>query len=171
MLMLFGFLLASRVYKAILTLVDAGMVQVLDELRFADTIFSGIMIMIVYVTFVMSLTNTSFSLIYAVPDKILRWLGGPAESTGTEALSKAESGAKSGASQMGEDASKGGAAAAGKAGELAGEHSMKAGKAVGGAAASAAGKAKSAAAHKLGMGGDYGRSGGKIGPPEGPKGG
>lgn len=102
MLMIFGFILAANVYKAAITLVDYGMSVVIADVN-ANTVFSWVVIMVVYVTFIISLANTSFSLIYAVPDKILRWLGGPNESTSMDAISKTETGAKSGASQMGNE--------------------------------------------------------------------
>lgn len=80
MLMIFGFLLAGRLYKAAVTLVDFGMGSVFDTIN-VGTLFSWIVIIVIYITFIVSITNLCFSLIYAVPDKILRWLGGTPEQT------------------------------------------------------------------------------------------
>jgi hypothetical protein len=81
MLMIFGFAVAGSVYKAALTLVNSGMASVFQTIS-VNTLFSSVVIMALYVSFVLGITNLCFSLIYAVPDKVLRWIGGTAESTG-----------------------------------------------------------------------------------------
>lgn len=100
MLMIFGFLLAGRVYKAIVQLIDFGMADVFKTIN-VTTLFSSVMIVFLYVTFILSVTNTCFSLIYAVPDKILRWLGGPAETTDTGAVRETGEKAHRAADQIG----------------------------------------------------------------------
>lgn len=129
MLMLFGFILAANVYKAAITLVDYGMSMVVAQVS-AQTIFSFIVILIVYVSFILSLANTSFSLIYAVPDKILRWLGHSGESTNMEAVSKAEGMAKGGIGHMSGELGKSGIGMAGAVNKRAGEAADGAAKAV-----------------------------------------
>jgi conjugal transfer/type IV secretion protein DotA/TraY len=105
MLMIFGFLLAGRVYNAIVQLVDFGMMDVFNTIN-VNTMFSIVVIIALYATFIIGLTNTAFSLIYAVPDKVLRWMGGPAEHTDTAAMGQAKEGAgaagKAGGENMGE---------------------------------------------------------------------
>lgn len=83
MLMIFGFLLAGRVYKAIVDFVDMGLSEVFNTIAtdVGMTVFSPIIVMIAYAAFVISLVNKCFSLIYVLPDKVLRWIGGPSEST------------------------------------------------------------------------------------------
>lgn len=100
MLMIFGFLLASRLYKAAVTLIDFGMLDVLKTINVA-TIFSSLVIMAVYVTFIISVTNTCFSLIYAIPDKVLRWMGGPHEQTDTSAVQQVKASSESNAKMVG----------------------------------------------------------------------
>lgn len=75
MLMVIGFLIAGRVYNAIVHLVQICMLQVFNTID-VKTLFSAVIILFIYASFIISLTNTSFSLIYGLPDKILRWLGG-----------------------------------------------------------------------------------------------
>ncbi len=87
LLLVFGFILAGNVYKAIVQLIDFGMADVLSTVSpVASTPFSIVVLIGVYVFFVLSVTNTSFSLIYAVPDKILRWMGGGHEQTDMGAM-------------------------------------------------------------------------------------
>lgn len=123
--MIFGFLLAGRVYKAIIDLVHFGILEVFDTLKGTESIFSPVVAMIVYAAFIISLVNKCFSLIYAVPDKILRWIGGPSESTdvsqelgatkgGTQAAAKHVGGAAGGMARLG---AKGSMAQAKKAAE------------------------------------------------------
>ncbi len=117
MLMVFGFILAGSVYKAIVQLIDFGMADVLKTIA-VGTIFSPVVIIIIYVTFITSVTSQCFSLIYAIPDKILRWIGGSAENTQadlSEVKSKAESTAHGVSSGLGEITSKAGEKASGLA--------------------------------------------------------
>lgn len=83
-LMIFGFILAGRVYMAIASLINMGMSSVYSSID-TSTMFSALVVLAVYTTFIVSVANTSFSLIYAIPDNILRWIGGSYESTSTEA--------------------------------------------------------------------------------------
>jgi conjugal transfer/type IV secretion protein DotA/TraY len=111
MLMIFGFLLAGSVYKAAVVLINTGMASVFQTID-VNTLFSSIVIMALYATFIISVTNVSFSLIYAVPDKVLRWMGGGPEQTDVSAMSEAKAGA-AGASKMVGSQAGGGAAAVG----------------------------------------------------------
>ncbi len=91
MLMLLGFILASRVFKAIVTFINFGMGSVFETIN-VNSIFSSLVVMGVYTFFIIGVINTSFSLIYALPDKVLRWIGGSPEQTDTGALGEAKSG-------------------------------------------------------------------------------
>lgn len=116
LLLIIGFILAGSVYKAIIKLIDFGMADVLNTLTpVATTPFSIVVLLGVYVFFIMSVTNTAFSLIYAVPDKILRWMGGPHEQTDTGAIQEVKSQTQNFAHSAGEQA-KGLGATAGDAG-------------------------------------------------------
>lgn len=78
-LMLFGFVFATRLYQVVVKLVNFGMLANFDYLNTADSLFAWVAVLVMYATFVLTLSNKSFSLIYALPDKILRWLGAMAE--------------------------------------------------------------------------------------------
>lgn len=100
MLMLIGFILAGRVFKAVVMFVNFGMGSVFNTIN-VSTVFSTIVIMGVYTMFIISIANTSFSLIYALPDKILRWIGGSPEQTDTSAMGEAKGAAQSVGSEVG----------------------------------------------------------------------
>lgn len=80
-LMLFGFILATRLYQAVVQLVNFSIVGNLDNLDVGESLYAWLAIIAIYGAFTVSLANKSFSLIYALPDKILRWMGGGAEHT------------------------------------------------------------------------------------------
>lgn len=100
MLMIFGFLLASNLFRAVIQLIDYGMADVFKTIA-VGTIFSVIVVLFVYVTFIVSVTNICFSLIYAIPDKILRWIGGHGESTNVGNLDEVKSKAQGVSSEVG----------------------------------------------------------------------
>jgi conjugal transfer/type IV secretion protein DotA/TraY len=85
MLMIFGFLLAGRLFNGVVSLIEYGMLQVFNTIS-VQTIFSSVVIMFAYIAFIIGMTNTCFSLIYAVPDKIMRWIGGHPEQTDVSAV-------------------------------------------------------------------------------------
>jgi len=136
LLMIFGFLLAGGVYRAVVTLIDFGMADVMDSIQ-VNTEFSSLALISVYVTFIVGVTNQSFSLIYAVPDKILRWLGVSGEQTNVSAVGEVKQASDSSNKALGNEAS----------------------KQVGGVG-TAAGQAGAAAAKKGGGGGGEGGGGG-----------
>ncbi len=80
-LMLFGFILATRLYQAVVKLVNFGMLSNFDFMHTADSMFAWVAVLAIYATFVITLSNKSFSLIYALPDKVLRWMGAMPEQT------------------------------------------------------------------------------------------
>jgi conjugal transfer/type IV secretion protein DotA/TraY len=82
-LMLFGFILATRLYQAVVKLVNFGMLTNLNLINTYDSMFAWVAVLTLYATFVIALSNKCFSLIYGLPDKILRWMGGTPEHTDT----------------------------------------------------------------------------------------
>jgi len=130
MLMIFGFILAGGVYKAIVKLIDFGMANVMQSVQ-VNSMFSSLAIIAVYTTFILSVTNLAFSLIYAVPDKILRWLGVSGEQTNVSAVGEVKQASSASNKAIGGELSReagaganalgrGGAKAAGEAGEAGG---------------------------------------------------
>lgn len=80
-LMLFGFILAIRLYQAVVKLVNFGMLANFDFLSTSDSMFAWVAVLTIYGTFIIALSNKCFSLIYGLPDKILRWMGSSPEHT------------------------------------------------------------------------------------------
>jgi conjugal transfer/type IV secretion protein DotA/TraY len=80
-LMLFGFILAIRLYQAVVKLVNFGMLTNFSFLSTSDSMFAWVAILTIYGTFIIALSNKCFSLIYGLPDKILRWMGSAPEHT------------------------------------------------------------------------------------------
>lgn len=115
MLMIIGFLIAGRLYNAIVHLIDIGMLEVLNTIN-VQTIFSSILVLFIYASFVLSVTNTSFSLIYGLPDKLLRWMGGHlSERTDTAPIEAAKGAISSAAKETSSSISEGGSVIAQKA--------------------------------------------------------
>ncbi len=52
-----------------------------DALNTADSMFAWVAILAIYATFIITLSNKCFSLIYGLPDKVLRWMGSVPEQT------------------------------------------------------------------------------------------
>lgn len=80
-LMLFGFILASRLYKAMIQLVNFSMLGNFDNLETSSSYFAWVAVITIYCAFIIALSNKCFALIYALPDKVLRWMGGGPEHT------------------------------------------------------------------------------------------
>lgn len=100
MLMIFGFILSAGVYRAIVQLIDFGMGAVFQTIS-VSTMFSFVVVIVIYITFIISVTSVAFSLIYAVPDRILRWLGGPNESTDVGNLKEVKGAAQAASKETG----------------------------------------------------------------------
>lgn len=80
-LMLFGFILAIRLYQAVVKLVNFGMLANFGFLNTSDSMFAWVAVLTIYGAFIIALSNKCFALIYALPDKILRWMGSAPEHT------------------------------------------------------------------------------------------
>lgn len=81
LLMLFGFILATRLYQAVIKLVNFGMMANFNTLNNSGSIFAWVAMLTLYAAFVVGISNKCFTLIYALPDKILRWMGSSPEHT------------------------------------------------------------------------------------------
>lgn len=100
-LMIFGFILAGRVYSAIVGLISYGMLDVFNTINVA-TIFSFVVIIFVYASFILAVTNGAFSLIYILPDKIMRWIGGsPMEHTDVSAMEQVKAASQQASGEIG----------------------------------------------------------------------
>lgn len=100
MLMIFGFFLAGRLYAGVVSLIEYGMLQVFNTIS-VQTIFSSVIIMFAYISFIIGMTNTCFSLIYAVPDKIMRWIGGHHEQTDASVIQQTKQSFQQAAGEVG----------------------------------------------------------------------
>lgn len=80
-LMLFGFILAARLYGTVIEFVNFTLIGNLINLDTGGSRFAFVAIMALYGTFLVTLANKCFALIYALPDKVLRWMGGAPEHT------------------------------------------------------------------------------------------
>lgn len=97
-LMIFGFVLAARLFKAVIVLVNFGMADSLKSAHTASSLLAPIAAMCLYGGFIVALVNKCFALIYIVPDKVLRWIGGPTETTDTSAVQETKQSFDKGAS-------------------------------------------------------------------------
>jgi conjugal transfer/type IV secretion protein DotA/TraY len=96
-LMIFGFVIGASLMRAGLALINFGFIPALNEGTSA-TLFSIIAVLAMYIFLVMTLINKSFALIYMLPNKILRWMGGRSEEFDpSDMTNQAKSGFESGA--------------------------------------------------------------------------
>jgi hypothetical protein len=91
MLMVFGMMAAMLVSSAVINFVNSGFVAVVTSIMSNPGLFETILFISVYVSFIVTVLNKTFSLIYVIPEKILTWIGGPAVQYGEqEALGAAK---------------------------------------------------------------------------------
>lgn len=83
-LMIFGFVLAAKLYAAAVTFIKYGIKATIATMPISSTLFSWIPMICMYSIIVLAITNKCFALVYILPDKIMRWIGGQAESVGQE---------------------------------------------------------------------------------------
>ena len=97
MLMLFGFILGAGLLRAGIAMINFGFLPAINSAT-SPTIFSIIAILMMYIFLVMAIVNKSFSLIYLLPNQIMRWIGGPTETSDpSDMIKKAEEGFGTGA--------------------------------------------------------------------------
>lgn len=82
-LMVIGLLASAKLYNVMVKMVNLGFQFSLSTLQTqsGSSIFSWIVIIILYCGFVVTLVNKCYALIYQLPDKILRWIGVTGEQT------------------------------------------------------------------------------------------
>lgn len=79
-LMIFGFVMGIGLLRAGIALVNYGFIPALTSSTL-PSMLSVIAVLGLYCTLIISLVNKSFSLIYMLPNQIMRWMGGQAESS------------------------------------------------------------------------------------------
>lgn len=95
-LMIIGFISAIALTFVAVWIINTGFSHVISYMQ--DTsVYTGwagmyafFFAMLIYVTMYLSVVEKSFNLIYILPDKVLRWIGGHPESVGQEAAGWAE---------------------------------------------------------------------------------
>ncbi len=108
-LMVLGFILGSRLFVVAIKMLvfsfkTTATLQVFNSTASGPGAFGPIILIMIFVGAAMAITNTSFSLIYLLPDKVIRWIGGHAEqSTVASDMHKAKQGFDSSA-QTGQQA-------------------------------------------------------------------
>jgi conjugal transfer/type IV secretion protein DotA/TraY len=80
-LMIFGFVLGAGILRAAIQLVNFGFVTAVGQST-VPTLFSIIPVVGIYTMLIIGLVNKSFSLIYMLPNQIMRWMGGAPEEGG-----------------------------------------------------------------------------------------
>lgn len=78
-LMIFGFILAASLLRAGIAMLNFSFVTVLGAAVPIPSMFSIIAILALYTGLVLAIVNRSFSLIYELPNRIFRWMGGQEE--------------------------------------------------------------------------------------------
>jgi conjugal transfer/type IV secretion protein DotA/TraY len=93
-LMIVGFIIAAKLLAVAIQMLNFGFKGLLLSSLPNVGLFGGVAIVVIYVGFATAIVHESFTLIYLLPDKILRWMGGQAENT-DDAMSKARKTEKS----------------------------------------------------------------------------
>ncbi len=76
-LMIFGFVLGASLLRAGIAIINFGFIPAITG-GAAASIFSILAVLGMYIGIITVIVNKSFSLIYELPNKIMRWMGGPA---------------------------------------------------------------------------------------------
>jgi defect in organelle trafficking protein DotA len=104
-LMVIGFMIAINLVQATISMVNYGFAATLKASTGSLGLFSLIAVICIYGGMVITIIHECFSLIYVLPDKIIRWIGGSAEQSSVkssvqEVKGAAEKGAEIGSSMM-----------------------------------------------------------------------
>lgn len=91
-LMILSFILASRLLKAILTMINNMFAATVDaSIAGVSPLLGWVVPTLVYAAFVVAITNKCFALIHILPEKVMRWIGAQGEGFGVEeVMQKAE---------------------------------------------------------------------------------
>lgn len=85
LLMIVGFIAGITLMRAGFSLLNFGFIAALNA-GTTSTVFSVLAVLIVYVFVAMTIVNKAFSLIYFLANQVMRWIGGQAEHTDTDAI-------------------------------------------------------------------------------------
>lgn len=104
-LMLIGFLAAAKLVRVAVQLINAGFFAVVKTSIGGLGIFGIVALIVIYSGVILSVISECFSIIHILPDKIVRWIGGQAETSGVkeklqEAKAAGQKGAEIGAGLM-----------------------------------------------------------------------
>ncbi len=77
-LMVFGFVMGASLLRAGIALINFGFIPALTQGTY-PSMFSILAVIGMYTMLIMAIVNKSFSLVYMLPNQIMRWMGGPAE--------------------------------------------------------------------------------------------
>lgn len=99
-LMIFGLIAAMLLSVVVVTMINAAFSGVMAQIYSNPGGVEILLFLGAYVSLVLTALNKCFALIHIVPDRVLRWIGGHAEESGTTA-GEALSGVKGGVSATG----------------------------------------------------------------------
>ena len=124
-LMVFGMMASMLLSVVVVNMINSGFGAVMTNIMGAPGLIELILFMSVYTVLIVTALNKCFSLIYHVPDRILTWIGGHAQTYGEEgALGQIKQGAESAAGKV--SAAQGKLEeSGGKAGQMAAEAGKK----------------------------------------------
>lgn len=101
-LMIIGFIAAVRLVTVAVGMVNYGIQMFVINTASNLMVFGSLAIIVVYAGIAVAVIQTVFSLIYVIPDKVIRWIGGQAEQSSVESqLQKVEKASESGAQASG----------------------------------------------------------------------
>jgi conjugal transfer/type IV secretion protein DotA/TraY len=90
-LMIFGLVLGTLLFDVCIEFINFGM-KAAVEVNTSGSLLSSIPILFMYTFIVLSLVNRAYSLIYVLPDRVLRWVGIAPESTDVKDMEQAKAG-------------------------------------------------------------------------------
>lgn len=90
MLIIIGLLFSSKLLKILLLFITLGFKNTTSILN-SSSIFSWLCVLGIYTGFIIALINKSYSLIYHLPDKVLKWIGVAEGGTDVGAIEQAKS--------------------------------------------------------------------------------
>ena len=105
-LILLGLIMAAKLYGAIINMVNMGFKFSFAALhsQTGTTTFAWIVMLVLYSTFIVTLVNKCYAIIYQLPDKLLRWIGINNEQTDISSIKETqqtfEHGTKQGTAPM-----------------------------------------------------------------------
>lgn len=132
MLMVIGFAAGTAIVRLFIEVISQGFMSTVSTMIGKITLFGFIPMLGVYTGIAMSTVNESFSLIYNLPDKILRWIGMSPESSSSKMVKAFEQANKQAAEKSGAAAQAGFKAVEASAGTIAGATGGGGGEAGGG---------------------------------------